>query len=72
MCPPWTRLVSPAGAGDAMSAGLMMARFQGKDWREALALGTAMAAAVVGNPGTCECYLHQVEAFMPLVQSVEV
>ncbi len=65
-------MVSPAGAGDAMSAGLMMARFQGKDWREALALGTAMAAAVVGNPGTCECYPHQVEAFMPLVQSVEV
>jgi tagatose 6-phosphate kinase len=65
-------VVSPAGAGDAVSAGLMMARFQGKDWREALALGTAMAAAVVGNPGTCECYPHQVEAFMPLVQSVEV
>ena len=65
-------LVSPAGAGDAMSAGLMMARYQGKSWREALALGTAMAAAVVSNPGTCEAYPHQVEAFLPQVQTVEV
>lgn len=65
-------LVSPAGAGDAVSAGLMMARYQGKSWREALALGTAMAAAVVSNPGTCEAYPHQVEAFLPQVQTVEV
>ncbi len=70
--PALTRLVSPAGAGDAMSAGLMMARFQGKDYRQRCVGARAMAAAVVGNPGTCECYPHQVEAFMPLVQSVEV
>ena len=65
-------VVSPAGAGDAMSAGLMMARFQGKSWQQAMALGTAMAAAVVSNPGTCECHPHQVEAFLPHVQPVAV
>jgi len=65
-------VVSPAGAGDAVSAGLMMARYQGKSWQDALALGTAMAAAVVSNPGTCEAYPHQVEAFLPQVQIVPV
>ena len=65
-------LVSPAGAGDGMSSGLMLALYRNGSWRDALALGTAMAAAVVMNPGTCECYPHQVEKLLPMVEIVDV
>ena len=64
--------VSPAGAGDGMTSGIMLALYQNGSWRDALALGTAMAAAVVMNPGTCECYPHQVEELLPTVEIVEI
>lgn len=61
-------LVSPAGAGDAMSAGIMLARRRGQAWAEALALGVATAAAVVMNAGTAECTAEQVYALLPQVE----
>jgi 1-phosphofructokinase family hexose kinase len=57
--------VSPAGAGDAVSAGLMLARRRGQSWRDALALGAAMAAACVTNPGTCDVRPDQVDELLP-------
>jgi tagatose 6-phosphate kinase len=59
--------VSPAGAGDAVSAGLMLARTRGQSWPDALALGAAMAAACVTNPGTCDVRPDQVDEFLPRV-----
>ena len=60
-------LVSPAGAGDAMSAGIMLARRRNQPWDEALALGVAAAAAVVMNEGTAVCTAEQVETLLPQV-----
>lgn len=59
--------VSPAGAGDAVSAGLMLARYRGQRWADALALGAAMAAACVTNPGTCDVRPDQVAELLPHV-----
>ena len=60
-------LVSPAGAGDAMAAGIMLARRCNQPWDEALALGVAAAAAVVMNEGTAVCTAEQVETLLPRV-----
>jgi fructose-1-phosphate kinase PfkB-like protein len=54
------QVVSPAGAGDAVSAGIMLARSRGEDWSAALIWAAALAAAVVSNPGTAECSREQV------------
>ncbi len=62
---PW---VSPAGAGDGMSSGIMLALYRNGSWKDALALGTAVAASVVMNPGTCESHPDQVEELLPKVQ----
>jgi 1-phosphofructokinase family hexose kinase len=58
--PPSVPVVNTAGAGDALDAGLMLARSQGHDWPDALALGTAAAASVVMNEGTAICRREQV------------
>lgn len=65
-------VVSPAGAGDGMTSGIMLALYRNGSWRDAMALGTAMAAAVVMNPGTCECYPHQVEELLPMVEILDI
>jgi len=65
--PPAVEVVNTAGAGDALSAGVMLARSQGADWRTSLAWGTAAAASVVMNEGTAVCRLEQVEALLPQV-----
>jgi len=65
-------VISPAGAGDGMTAGIILARYRGQSWRKALALGTAMAASVVMNEGTCECHPHQVEELLPSVEILDV
>lgn len=57
---PVVPLVSPAGAGDAVAAGVMRARERGDDWSAALQLGVAAAAAVVMNEGTAVCTAAQV------------
>jgi 1-phosphofructokinase family hexose kinase len=64
--------VSPAGAGDGMTSGIMLALYQGKPWREALAMGTAVAASVVANPSTCACEPVQVHALLPKVEVIEL
>jgi tagatose 6-phosphate kinase len=66
--PPQVRVVNTAGAGDALSGGVMLARSQGADWPRALALGTAAAASVVMNEGTAICHREQVEGLLPQVR----
>ena len=66
--PPAVEVVNTAGAGDALGAGLMLARHRGMAWSSALALGTAAAASVVMNDGTAICHRDQVRALLPQVQ----
>lgn len=65
--PPSVPLVSAAGAGDAVAAGMMLARHQGQSWADALRLGVAAASAVVMNEGTAVCSASQVYALLPQV-----
>jgi 1-phosphofructokinase family hexose kinase len=65
--PPEVEVANTAGAGDALGAGLMLARRRGAGWAEALALGTAAAASVVMNDGTAICRRGQVGALLPRV-----
>jgi 1-phosphofructokinase family hexose kinase len=69
--PPQVPVVNTAGAGDALNAGITLARSRGADWPEALALGTAAAASVVMNEGTGICRREEVEALLPQVQVVQ-
>jgi 1-phosphofructokinase len=62
--PPAVEAANTAGAGDALSAGLMLARRRGAPWPAALALGTAAAASVVMNDGTAICRREQVRALL--------
>ena len=66
--PPSVPVINTAGAGDALDAGLLLARSQGKDWPAALALGTAAAASVVMNEGTAICHRAQVETLLSRVR----
>jgi 1-phosphofructokinase family hexose kinase len=65
--PPQVPIANTAGAGDALGAGIMLARRQGADWPAALALGTAAAASVVMNEGTGICRREQVESLLDQV-----
>ena len=69
--PPSVPAVNTAGAGDALDAGIMLARSRGAGWPAALALGTAAAASVVMNEGTAICRREQVEEMLSQVR-VEV
>jgi fructose-1-phosphate kinase PfkB-like protein len=64
--PPSVPVVNTAGAGDALDAGLLLARSRGQDWPAALGLGTAAAASVVMNEGTAIC--HRVQVYELLAQ----
>jgi 1-phosphofructokinase family hexose kinase len=66
--PPQVPVVNTAGAGDALDAGMMLARSRGADWPEALILGTAAAASVVMNEGTAICRRDQVEELLSHVR----
>jgi len=70
--PPQVAVANTAGAGDALTAGIMLARSRGTGWPEALALGTAAAASVVMNEGTAVCRRRQVDALLPQVRVVSV
>lgn len=61
-------VVNPAGAGDALVAGLAAAIAQGQPLEEGLRLGVAAATAVVITPGTADCRREDVERFLPDVQ----
>lgn len=65
--PPQVEVANTAGAGDALGAGLMLARQRGMSWPKALALGSAAAASVVMNDGTAICRCDQVRALVPRV-----
>jgi len=66
--PPEVKIANTAGAGDALGAGLMLARRRGARWTAALALGAAAAASVVTNDGTALCRRDQVRALLGQVQ----
>jgi 1-phosphofructokinase family hexose kinase len=68
---PPVSLVSAAGAGDALAAGLMLARCKGESWADALRLGVAAAAAVVMNEGTAVCSAQQVYNLLPQIHLSE-
>jgi 1-phosphofructokinase len=60
-------VVSAAGAGDAMLAGVAAAVEQGLTIEDGLRLGTAAAAAVCLQPGTAQCDRADIERFLPQV-----
>lgn len=66
---PSVPLVSAAGAGDAVAAGVMLGLRRGQSWADALRLGVAAAAAVVTNEGTAVCTAQQVYEQLPRVQA---
>jgi len=61
-------VVSPAGAGDAVLAGLAASIERGEPLEEGLRLGFAAATAVLLQPGTADCRRADVERFLPQVQ----
>ncbi|MBN8633744.1 MAG: hexose kinase [Anaerolineae bacterium] len=65
-------VVSTAGAGDALNAGLMLALSRGESWSAALAWGTAAASSVVMNAGTAVCQRRQVEELYRQVTVEEI
>ena len=61
-------VVSPAGAGDAVLAGMAASFERRQPLEEGLRLGVAAATAVLLQPGTADCRRADVEAFLPQVQ----
>lgn len=66
--PPVVPLVSAVGAGDSFVAGLVLARARGEPWSQALALGTAAAAAAVMTEATELCRAEDVARLLPQVR----
>ncbi len=60
---PVAHLVTPLGAGDAFAAGLVWARLRGLPWEEALRVGNACGAIVVGRLGCGEFSPYRDELF---------
>ncbi|MBI1282184.1 MAG: hexose kinase [Anaerolineaceae bacterium] len=63
-------VVSAAGAGDAVLAGLAASIERGQPIEEGLRLGMAAASAVCLMPGTAECRREDVEAFLPRIELI--
>jgi 1-phosphofructokinase family hexose kinase len=63
-------VVSTAGAGDAVLAGLSAALSEGKPVEEGLRLGFAAAAAVCLAPATADCRRADVEKFLPQIEMI--
>jgi 1-phosphofructokinase family hexose kinase len=61
-------VVSTAGAGDAVLAGLAAALSQGKPIEDGLRLGFAGAAAVCLTPATADCRRSDVERLLPQIE----
>jgi 1-phosphofructokinase family hexose kinase len=61
-------VVSAAGAGDAMLAGLAASLLRKQPLEEGLRLGAAAATAVLLMPGTADCRRADVERFLPQVK----
>lgn len=63
-------VVSPAGAGDAVLAGLAASITRKQPIEEGLRLGIAAAAAVCLRMGTADCRREDVERLLPQVQLI--
>jgi len=61
------KVVSTAGAGDGVLAGLALSLSQQKDWEYGLRLGFAAAAAVMMTPATADCQRSTVEDLLDKV-----
>lgn len=61
-------VVSTAGAGDGMLAGLAAALADGKPLEDGLRLGTAMAGAVCMQLATADCRKADIDALLPMVK----
>jgi len=61
-------VVSPAGCGDAVLAGLAASVFRKQPLEEGLRLGFAAATAVLLMPGTADCRRADVERFLNQVE----
>ena len=64
-------VVSTAGCGDGVLAGLTAALHRGQPLEEGIRLGVAAAAAVLLQPGTADCRREDVERFLPQVELIE-
>ena len=63
-------VVSAAGAGDAVLAGLAASIERGQPIEDGLRLGIAAASAVCLMPGTADCHKEDVEAFLPQIELI--
>jgi 1-phosphofructokinase family hexose kinase len=63
-------VVSAAGAGDAMLAGIAASLLRQQPIEDGLRLGVAAATAVLLMPGTADCRREDVERFLPQVTLV--
>jgi 1-phosphofructokinase len=61
-------VVSAAGAGDAVLAGLAAALWRKQPIEEGVRLGMAAATAVLLMAGTADCRREDVERFLPLIE----
>ncbi len=61
-------VVSTAGCGDGVLAGLTAALADGKSLETGIRLGVAAATAVLLQPGTADCRKADIERFLPLVE----
>ncbi len=66
------KVVSTAGAGDGVLAGLAAALSFGWPLEKGLTLGTAMAGAVCMQLATADCRREDIEALIPQVNLIEV
>jgi 1-phosphofructokinase family hexose kinase len=65
-------VVSAAGAGDGVLAGITASLHLGQPIEEGLRLGFACATAVCLQPGTADCRKADVERFLPMVELIAV
>jgi 1-phosphofructokinase family hexose kinase len=63
-------VVSAAGAGDGVLAGIAASVYRGHPIEEGLRLGFAAATAVLLQPGTADCHRADVEAFLPQIELI--
>jgi 1-phosphofructokinase family hexose kinase len=66
--PPSVEVVSSAGAGDGVLAGLALALSRGENLKEGLRFGFAAAGAVCMTPGTADCRREDVEKLLPTIK----
>ena len=64
-------VISTAGAGDGVLAGLALAYANKKPLEEGLKLGFAAAAAVCITPATADCKRSDVDHFLPQIQLID-